>query len=278
MRDVTKRSMPSLTANQVVNLQDALLSNADRLLRAALTLLELQNAGLARSLAILGMEESGKAIALHERRVQMAYQPEGEAFVDATLERLWASHQRKLELVHRFLKEERYWFGTEPSNPQDNADYLGAIERWTQRHNQLKQRGFYVDTDKAGGVLEPTGVSEEESLQDVIRHVHQIGWQLRLGEHIEASAQAAEEKGIEPASEADISEMRQVLADMRLEARETVLAGMRTRSQGRKLNNAAYRVRHNAQPFENLGRPGYEAETRELMQLADGLDRDANGD
>lgn len=45
---------------------------------------------LARSLAILGMEESGKAIALHNRRVGMAHAPEGEAFVDDRLKDLWA--------------------------------------------------------------------------------------------------------------------------------------------------------------------------------------------
>ncbi|WP_199562030.1 AbiV family abortive infection protein [Micromonospora deserti] len=89
----------------MVELQDALLANADRLLTAALAVLDLGNVGLARSLAILAMEESGKAIAIHERRVEMAYAPEGEPFVNARLENLWASHQEKLELVHRFLAE-----------------------------------------------------------------------------------------------------------------------------------------------------------------------------
>lgn len=41
---------------------------------------------------------------------------------------LWASHQAKLNLVHRFLTEERYWFGTEPSNPETNLAYLGTIK------------------------------------------------------------------------------------------------------------------------------------------------------
>jgi hypothetical protein len=36
------------------------------------------------------MKESGKAIAIHQRRVRMAYEPEGEALVDAGLEKLWA--------------------------------------------------------------------------------------------------------------------------------------------------------------------------------------------
>ncbi len=78
---VANRGLPDLSPAQVVAVQDSLLANADRLLTSALAVLELGNVGLARSLAILGMEESGKAIAMHERRVQMAYAPEGQPFV-----------------------------------------------------------------------------------------------------------------------------------------------------------------------------------------------------
>jgi AbiV family abortive infection protein len=52
-------------------LQDALLANAHSLLTSALAVLDLGNVALARSLAILGLEESGKAIAVHNRRVEM---------------------------------------------------------------------------------------------------------------------------------------------------------------------------------------------------------------
>lgn len=66
-----------LQPSRVVEIQDALLANTDRLLTSALAVLGLGNVGLARSLAILAMDESGKAIAIHERRVEMAYAPEG---------------------------------------------------------------------------------------------------------------------------------------------------------------------------------------------------------
>lgn len=190
------------------------MANADRLLSCSLAVLGLDKVGLARSLAILGMEESGKAIVIHERRVQMAYAPEGEPFVNARLENLWASHQEKLELVHSFLTEERYWFATEPADPEANLAYLGTIKRWTRRHDKLKQRGFYVDVDKAGDVLAPTGASAREPLIDVISHVHQIGWQLRLGEHIEAKQQAEEARGVPSRSEADIKEMCEMFSDL----------------------------------------------------------------
>lgn len=271
------RKLPSLSPTQVVELQDALLANADRLLTSALAVLDLGNVGLARSLAILGVEESGKAIAIHERRVQMAYEPEGEPFVNARLENLWASHQEKLELVHGFLAEERYWFGTEPADPETNVAYLGTIKQWTRRHDKLKQRGFYVDIDKAGGVLAPTGVSDREFLIDVLSHVHQIGWQLRLGEHIEDKQQAEAAREVPPMSEAEIEEMREMFSDLPvLASDEELYESMRQGREGRKLNNDGYRLHlpePGSNPFEDLGKSGYEAETRELMRLAEELDR-----
>lgn len=45
---------------------------------------------------------------------------------------------------------------------------------------------------------------------------------------------------------------------------------------GEPLNNAAYRFNPpgaDRTPFRNLGKPGYEAETRELLALKEELDR-----
>lgn len=271
------RNLPNLTPDQVVRVQDALLFNADRLLSAALAVLEQEpgNVGLARSLAILAMEESGKAIAIHERRVAIAYAPEGESFVTEQLAELWASHTRKLEVVYRFLSAERYWFGTEAPWEREPT-YLGTIKRWTGRHDKLKQRGFYVELDKTGDTLTPEGVSDEESLRDVISNVHQIGWQLRLGEHIEAKRQTEQEQGHPPAAEELIAYMRKVLKRMENDAFvERLVAGMREGTPGQPLNNEAYRLKlpeHGNDPFANMGKLGYEAETRELIRLAEELD------
>ncbi len=190
--------LPDLSPEQVVRLQDALLANADALLTSALAVLDLGHVALARSLAILGLEESGKAIAVHDRRIQMAHEPEGTPFRCDRLDRLWGSHQEKLEAVHSFLVEERYWFGTEPSDPEENAALLGSIRKWASRHDRLKQRGFYVGLSKDASLMAPTDVADEESLTEVIDHVHQIGWQLRLGEHIEGKKQDEQERGIPP--------------------------------------------------------------------------------
>lgn len=273
-----RRGLPELTPEQVVQLQDSLLENADRLLVAALNVLELGNGGLARSLAILGMEESGKAIAIHQRRVAIAYAPEGERFVTDELNKLWASHQKKLRLVHDFLLDEPYWFGTGPPDRDQTAAYLGTIERWTEQHNTVKQRGFYVDVTDDGDALTPKAASDDGSVSDVISHVHQIGWQLRLGEHIEAKGQAQAARDIPPATEAELARAREMFADVDDdEVRESILEGHRKGLKGRPLNNEAYRLHlpePGSNPFANMGKPGYEAETRELLLLEERLDRE----
>lgn len=256
-----------LTPGQVVALQDALLSNADRLLQAAVAMLEGDSAPLARSLAILGMEESGKAIALHERRVRMAYAPEGEPFVDVRLQEVWGDHGLKLETVHRFLVHEEYWFGVEPSDPEENARVLGAIEQWRRDHNQLKQRGFYVDVSPEGDPVTPEGVADVDAVREVVGHVHQIGWQLRLGEHIEGKRRLEREQDVPPATEEHIGDMRRIFRRLDPAMAERMLESMREGTKGEKLNNAAYAFELPENPFETVGRLGHEAEDRELRAL-----------
>jgi hypothetical protein len=171
--------------------------------------------------------------------------------------------------------EERYWFGTEPADPEANLAYLGTIRAWARRHNKLKQRGLYVDIDEVGGVLAPTDVADRESLLDVLSHVHQIGWQLRLGEHIEATRQAEEAREVQPRSEAQIEEMREMFSGLP-EPDEAFYESLRQGWQGRRLNNEGYRLHlpdTGSNPFENLGKPGHEAASRELMRLCEELDQ-----
>ena len=282
--DVTIRRLPNLSPEQVIRLQDALLANADTLLTSAIAILDLDHVALARSLAILGLEESGKAIAVHERRVAMVSAPEGEPFRCDLLDELWASHQQKLEAVHRFLVAEEYWFG-EPSDPAKNAAALGTIKRWARRHDTSKQRGFYVGISKTGEPMAPTDVTDTESLRELIGYVHQIGWQLRLGEHIEGRGQDEREGGSPPMSAESLgwltpdneeeapAEQREFMDQLRASLTEGV--------PGTPLNNAAYRFNPpgaDRSPFRNFGKPGYEAETRELLLMQDELDRESAAD
>ncbi|WFP15752.1 AbiV family abortive infection protein [Citricoccus muralis] len=267
----------NLSPEQVVALQDALLANADRLLRAALTALDEDDAALARSLGILGMEESGKAIALHERRVDMAHCAEGEVFVDDGLRKLWREHHLKLDIVHRFLMLEQYWFGVAPSDPEENAEVLGTIQEWKREHNSFKQRGFYVDVTPEGELLTPQDVTDPDVVRAVLEHVHQIGWQLRLGEHIEGRRQEDQARSVPPASEEKIEDMRRLTDRMDPEIVERMLKSMREGAEGTPINNAAYGFTLSDKPFKNVGRPGYEAHDRELHALWQSLHCD-NGD
>ncbi len=275
------RKLPDLTPEGVVQLQDALLANADTLLTSALAVLDLGHIALARSLAILGLEESGKAISVHERRVQMTSVPEGEPFRCSWLDELWVSHDKKLEKVHYFLVSELYWFGTEPADPAEDVAILGTIKAWSRRHNHSKQRGFYVDLGKAGAIMAPTAVANEDALREVIAHVHQIGWQLRLGEHIEGKKQDEQEAGVPPADDRNLAwtasrPRRDKLPPEVQESLSRLVESMKVGIPGEPLNNAAYRFNPptaDRSPFRNLGKPGYEAETRELIALKEELDR-----
>lgn len=271
-----KQHLPAnLTSNQVVALQDALLANADRLLQAAIAILDRGDVSLARSLAILGVEESGKAIALHERRVQIVHSAEGEPFVDQRLRDLWGLHKLKLELVHDFLVREDYWFGAEPSDPERNAEVLGTIEDWKRNQNQLKQRGFYVDVSPSGDPISPQEAADAGAVRAVVGHVHQIGWQLRLGEHIEGKRQRDQQEDVPPACE---DETRRLTQHVDPGVVEQVVESMTVGARGDDLRNSSYAFVLPANPFDNVGRPGYEAQDRELWALAQDIEESSDAD
>jgi AbiV family abortive infection protein len=263
--------LPELTPIQVVELKDALLGNADRLLTGALNVLEGGSTGLARSLAILGLEESGKAIAIHQRQTHSAGEEEGSPFVNEWLQILWRDHSKKLKLVHEFLVMEEYWFGAEPSDAEQNESVLGQIDSWAHGYNIAKQQGFYVDVSPAGDALSPEHGSTAASLAEIIGRVHQIGWQLRLGEHIEARRH--EDMGpVAAATEEEIEQIRISFGDsLDAEMLNDILDSAREGRPGITLRNDAYRFHLRGEgvgPFETMGKPGYEAETRELQRLA----------
>jgi AbiV family abortive infection protein len=268
---VPRPSLPALTPKQVVDLSDALLTNADSLLNSAALLLEQGQVALARSLAILGLEESGKAILLHARRVSIAYAPEGDPFFNDTLSTSWSSHARKLEAVYEFLRDEPYWFGVEPTHPPEDLA-LKTIGEWSDETNRHKQGGFYVDVEPNGELRTPQEGAEQDAVASVLERVHQIGWQLRLGEHIEASKQADYARAVEPATEEEIRDTESLMTEAGLDPQmiSEMVEGMREGMPGHELHNAAYRhllPGPEANPFSNVGRPGYEAQDRELSRL-----------
>lgn len=263
------RTLPNLSPAQVVRLTDALLSNANRLFQSARVLLDADDIPLARSIAILGMEESAKAIALHQRRIEIVREAEGAPFRCDWLDALWASHEKKLHLVHRFLVDEEYWFGVEAADPERNAAELGAIRGWASRHDRAKLRGFYVDISRTGDVMKPDDLDDRKMLEGVLDAVHQIGWQLRLGEHIEGKRQNEREAGRPPAEPEAVAWF---------EAQGFDASTLREGKPGVPLRNAGYRFfdpnEDHGDPLRTFGKPGYEAQTRELFALMSDIDAD----
>ncbi|GAB3163311.1 hypothetical protein GCM10027258_83470 [Amycolatopsis stemonae] len=174
----------------------------------------------------------------------------------------------------KFLVQEKYWFDTQPPDIGEHLDWLGEIDEWARKYNSFKQRGFYVDVVEDEGILTPNSVVDEESLRQVIGHVHQIGWQLRLGEHIVAKQQAEMAESIPSATEDRIEQARRrygSLPGIDADVVDEIIRLRRAGKQGTSLNNDAYRLRlpgPGSNPFATMGKPGYEAETRELLRLA----------
>lgn len=124
--------------------------------------------------------------------------------------------------------------------------------------------------------MAPTDVDDEGALREVIARVHQIGWQLRLGEHIEGKRQDQQEAGLPGSPDDDLAwidsdgsdgeDVAGFLEDLKRSIRDGV--------PGEPLANPAYRFNppgRDMSPFRNVGKPGYEAETRELRALADDI-------
>lgn len=179
--------------------------------------------------------------------------------------------------MHAFLVAGEYWFGVEPSDPVENEIALGAIDDRKQQHNEIKQRRFYVDVSERGDPIAPEETANADAVRAVIGHVHQIGWQLRLGEHIEGKQQLQSSQDVPQASDEEIESMRGLMRRVDPEIAEQIIESMRQGTKGTKVAIATYSFTLLENPFENIGRPGYEARDRELAALAEDLTADEDG-
>lgn len=144
---------------------------------------------------------------------------------------------------------------------------MTTIEEWAADHNAYKQTGFYVDVSDAGEPASPMVPLDDEDVAAVLARVHQIGWQLRLGEHIEAKRQLAEAQGVPPAAEGERAIDRAMFRALDEDLRKDLLEGLRAGTSLRELHNLGYLHQTGQAPFESFGKPGYEAQTRELLGL-----------
>jgi AbiV family abortive infection protein len=176
---------------QVEDLYDATLSNAFFLGQDAIVLLESGSVGRARALAVLSLEECGKAIMLHEAKVRSFALELPNPVLDDSFWKDWKTHLPKLRHVREFLIQNKYWFDVRPPGPNEFVlgpvdEYLAELDRFAADGDTSKLRGLYVDVDPATGkVVSPADEASAEDVSELLRMAHQIGWQLRLGDHIE---------------------------------------------------------------------------------------------
>ncbi|WP_084606002.1 AbiV family abortive infection protein [Agreia bicolorata] len=191
---------------QVEDLYDEVLSNAFHLSQDARLLLEHGSVGRARALAVLALEEAGKAVMIHKAKVRSFREGLRDPHLDATFWKNWRSHQTKLRAVHDYIVHEPHWFDVAPPPVNELLlgevdDYLAELDRRAADGDSNKLKGFYVDIDAATGRTEtPNSSVNPDDVFELLGLGHQVGWQLRLGDHIEfiASSRGAERvKGTE---------------------------------------------------------------------------------
>jgi len=176
---------------EVEALYDETLSNAFYLTQDANLLLEDGSVGRAHALAVLALEECGKAILIQNAKIASHARNLTDPELDDTFWREWRTHQPKLRAVREFLLKNKYWFDFQPPEPDELLlgsvdDYLADLDRFAKEGDTSKQRGLYVGIDKATGRPEsPLDETNRAEVVELLRTAQQIGWQIRLGDHIE---------------------------------------------------------------------------------------------
>jgi len=254
-------STPHLSKNlspaQMIALQDDLLASADRLRTSALSMIERGLVPVARLFATSSVDKTRKAIVTHQRRDEMSREPEGAPFVNNELRELWDQRELTPSVVYDFLMFDDYGFETTPADSDETRRVMETINNWRSGRQSIHQRDVYV--------AEPDEVVAIHLLLD---RVHQIGWQLRMGEHIEAQRLERAAQDIPPATEEEIEEARWGYRNIDPEIAEGIINSKRRGTKGKKFNNAAYAFTLAEDPFENMHKPGYEAQDRKLSALS----------
>lgn len=134
----------------------AAIHNAHRLLRDGWFLLEAGSYPTAQSLAVLALEEAGKAVACH--RIAGA---DEQANTRSQFVRQLTLHTAKLQRARNFLD----LLDALPAGgmADTQAEYLEKLISQARDDNDNKMRGFYVDLDDTDQVRTPEDVSNDEA-------------------------------------------------------------------------------------------------------------------
>ncbi len=193
-----------LTFVQVEDLYDEVLGNAFDLSKDARLLLDCGSIGHARALAVLAHEECGKAILIHHAKIASFQSGYKDPVLDDRFWKDWRTHQPKLRAVHEFIIREEYWFDVQPPPINefllgDVSDYLTELDRWAAEGDSSKLRGLYVDVDQGtGNTFSPATDQGASEVVELLAIAHQIGWQIRLGDHIQFIAAARGDDTVDP--------------------------------------------------------------------------------
>jgi AbiV family abortive infection protein len=191
----------TLTFQQVEDLYSALLSNAWRLSREAEALAAVGANGRARALAIVALEECGKAIMIHKAKIISHDRGHPAPVLDDQFWRDWRNHQPKLREVRAFILNHEYWFAEGPPEPHDLVlgpveDYLADLDVFADQQSANRMSGLYVDVDKSTGRPRKPYDEIGDDVPELVAIADQVGWQLRLGDHIQFIAKAPDRSAI----------------------------------------------------------------------------------
>jgi AbiV family abortive infection protein len=165
--NVRKYDQPRAEFLQIEDLYDATLSNAFMLCQDSNVLLKNGSVGRARALAVLALEECGKAIMIHEAKVASFALELLDPVLDAAFWREWRTHLPKLRHVREFLTKNEYWFDVGPPEPNDfvlgSVDaYLAGLDGFAAEGDTSKMKGLYVNVDPPPGKSSPQQTTRQQ--------------------------------------------------------------------------------------------------------------------
>lgn len=142
----------------------AAIGNADRLIQDAAALLESGSAPTAHSLAVLGLEEVGKAIACTLTDLDDDTTLTRQKFLGEL-----RSHNAKLQRLRNFVDLLNAFIGFVASGGhitgmgESKETYAGRLKQAAQNDHVRKLRGFYVDLSDDDRVETPADVTDDEA-------------------------------------------------------------------------------------------------------------------
>jgi AbiV family abortive infection protein len=156
-------------ARVLAEITEASLRNAVRLSDDAEKLRGLGSAPTAHALAVLSLEETGKALLC---RTVLQDQT---AVTDEDFPKQFVSHQTKLgyvlnalALLATFADIVGSTLSGQPGRQQlSEAEWKTLIKSQVSSRNARKMTGLYVDSDSNGRVIEPTVVTAEEATEAI---------------------------------------------------------------------------------------------------------------